>query len=90
MINTETVKIAVAQKEKFDKEKIKDAIDIAGSAVKLARILGVGVVAVYAWVHGRSAPDPINCLKIQKATGGKIKARDIRPDYEWDKVLPDE
>ena len=72
---------------KFNKEKIKEAADIFGSAIKLARAIEVGETNVYRWISGKVIPDPINCLRIQKVTKGKIKAKDILPDYEWDKIL---
>lgn len=71
-------------------ESIRKAIDIIGSTAKLARSLEITSATVYNWLWGKSIPDPINCLKIQKATKGQVRARDIRPDYEWDKVLPAE
>ncbi len=77
----------VSKDNAFNNEKVREAADILGSAMKLAREIGVGEVAVYKWIHAKSIPDPINCLKIQKATKGKVKAKDIRPDYEWDKVI---
>lgn len=71
----------------YNKDKVREAADILGSAMKLARAIEIGEVTVYRWISGKTVPDPINCLKIQKATKGKVKARDIRPDYEWDKVI---
>ena len=68
-------------------EYIQQAIDIVGSTAKLARQLEITSATVYNWLWGKTIPDPINCLKIQKATKGKVKAKDIRPDYEWEKVL---
>ncbi len=77
-------------KKKYNVEKVKKAVEIIGSISRLAGIIEVSQTTLYKWTWGTATPDPINCLKIQKATGGKIKARDILPDYEWDKVLPAE
>ena len=74
-------------REKFNVEEIKRAAEIVGSYNKLSLLLGVSVANVYKWRDGKSTPDPINCLKIQKLTNGLVKARDIRPDYDWDKVI---
>lgn len=74
-------------RKSFNTEEIKRAADIVGSYHKLSLLLGVSVVNVYKWRDGKSTPDPINCLKIQKLTNGQVKAKDIRPDYEWDKVI---
>jgi len=71
----------------YNTDEIKRAVKLLGSVMKLARALEVGELSVYRWTSGKSAPDPINCLKIQKLTNGLVKARDIRPDYEWDKVI---
>lgn len=77
-------------KNHYDIDQMKKAVDIVGSVARLAGIVEVSGTTVYSWLWGKSIPDPINCLKIQKATKGQVRARDIRPDYEWDKVLPAE
>jgi len=71
----------------YDVSQIMKAVEYFGSSVKLARAIEVRELSVYNWIHGRSIPDPINCLKIQKVTNGQVKARDIRPNYEWDKII---
>ena len=71
----------------FNKEKIREAADILKSPAKLARSIDIGVASVYRWIKGSAIPDPINCLKIEKATGGKVKARDIRPDFDFDAYI---
>lgn len=74
-------------KPQYNVEQMKKAVEIVGSVARLAGIIEVSGTTVYSWLWGKSIPDPINCLKIQKATKGKVKAKDIRPDYEWDKVI---
>jgi len=71
----------------YNKDEIRRAVEIVGSVIRLAGILRVGQLSVYKWLNGKGIPDPINCLKIEKATQGQVKARDIRPDYEWDDVI---
>ncbi len=68
-------------------EAIKKAIAILGSGWKLAKKIGVNPPTVYSWTSGQRSPDPINCLRIQKATEGQVKARDILPNYDWDNVI---
>ena len=75
---------------KFDSTKIREASDIIGSGLKLANAINISQALIYRWMTGTAQPSPIACLRIQKATKGQVRARDIRPDYEWDKVLPDE
>ena len=75
------------EKDKICADIIKKAVDIIGGVSRTAGILEVSGTTVYGWLWGKRKPEPINCLKIQKATKGKIKAKDILPDYEWEKVL---
>lgn len=74
-------------KENFNNDEVKRAAEIMGAATKLARSIDVGELSVYRWIHGQSIPEPLSCLKIEKATGGKVKARDIRPDFDFDAYI---
>ncbi|EPK3139682.1 helix-turn-helix domain-containing protein [Enterobacter cloacae] len=58
---------------------IQRAIDIAGSQKKLADLCGVAQPTVWRWLHGGGI-DARYVMKIVSATGGKIKATEIRPD----------
>lgn len=60
-------------------EIIQKAIDAAGSQQKLADLCGVSQPTVWRWLHGGGI-EVANAIKISTATGGKIKATDIRPD----------
>lgn len=71
---------------RYNVEAIKQAIQIIGSAPKLARDLNVTYQTVIFWKNGRVAPNPLNCVKIEKATNGKVKREDILPDYPWDEL----
>ena len=73
--------------ESFNNEKVRDAAEVLGSQDKLARILEVTTSAVFNWCRGKYMPSPENCLKIEKATNGKVKARDIRPDFDFDAYI---
>ncbi len=75
------------EEKKANIEEIKRAASIVGSPTRLAWALEVSYNTVYSWMNGKFAPDPINCLKIQKVTKGQVQARDILPNYEWDKIL---
>lgn len=71
-------------KKPFNSNEIKRAVNIIGAATKLARALDVGELSVYRWIHGKSIPEAISCLKIEKVTNGKVKARNIRPNFDFD------
>ncbi|WP_227135722.1 transcriptional regulator [Kosakonia radicincitans] len=58
---------------------IQQAIDVAGSQKKLANLCGVSQPTVWRWLHGGGI-EASYAIKIAKATDGKIKAIDIRPD----------
>lgn len=66
--------------------EIKKAIELAGGARELAVKLGVSYQSVLDWKNERSNINFLNCIKIEKLTEGKIKARDILPDYPWDDI----
>ena len=75
------------ENKKCNTEEIKRAAYIVGSAYRLAKMIRVHPNAVYTWISGKYTPDPIQCLKIQKATNGQVRAPDILPQYEWDVVI---
>lgn len=58
---------------------IKKAVDITGSQAALARACGVSSVAVFRWLNGRRVKADY-VMSIVKATGGEVKAYQIRPD----------
>jgi DNA-binding transcriptional regulator YdaS (Cro superfamily) len=63
---------------------IKEAIEIAGGANKLALKIQASYQTILNWKNARGSISPYNCLKIEQATDGKVKAKDILPDYPWD------
>ncbi|MBW8308025.1 MAG: helix-turn-helix domain-containing protein [Candidatus Paracaedibacteraceae bacterium] len=60
-----------------------EAFYFFGTNTALAKALNVTLGTVHKWLNYKSVPKPENCLKIEEATGGKVKARDIRPNYDW-------
>lgn len=58
---------------------IQEAIDIVGSQKKLAELCGVAQPTVWRWLHGGGI-DAKYVIKIVKASGGKVTAKEIRPD----------
>ncbi|MDT8849373.1 helix-turn-helix domain-containing protein [Pantoea dispersa] len=61
-------------------QAIDRAIKIAGSQEKLAQMVGVSQPNVWSWLHDKKRVSPERVLSIVKATGGQVKAYQIRPD----------
>ncbi|EAB7491306.1 helix-turn-helix domain-containing protein [Salmonella enterica subsp. enterica] len=59
---------------------IKTAIAIVGTQKELAKACGVSQAAVQKWLHGKAKVAPQNVASLVDATGGKVKAYQIRPD----------
>lgn len=59
---------------------IKTAIGIVGSQKKLGDACEVSQQAVYKWLHNKAKVSPEHVGSIVSATGGAIKAHQIRPD----------
>lgn len=59
---------------------IKKAIKIAGSQEKLAKSIGVKQAFISFMLNGIKPVPATLCLKIERATEGKVKAIDLRPD----------
>lgn len=70
--------------DRFDVLSIEKAIEIIGGAEKLARKLEVSYQTVLNWKNGFTVPTSLNCVKIEKATEGKVKKENILPDYPWE------
>jgi DNA-binding transcriptional regulator YdaS (Cro superfamily) len=70
----------------MDTEKIKEAIKEAGGAKELASRVGVSYKTVLDWKNGRTGITVTNCIKIEKATDGKISRKDILPNYPWESL----
>ncbi|ENE4829167.1 MULTISPECIES: transcriptional regulator [Klebsiella] len=58
---------------------IQRALKIVGSQQRLADICGVSQPAVHKWLNG-GLVSPEKVKAIVSATGGKVKAHEIRPD----------
>ena len=62
---------------------ITKAIQLAGSASRLAAALKVTPQAVCFWRDGlRKLPAEL-CIHIEKATQGAVRCEDLRPDVDW-------
>jgi DNA-binding transcriptional regulator YdaS (Cro superfamily) len=67
----------------------------APSAAEFATSLGFHEGQVRQWRHGYAAgsgkprvPSPENCVVIERATGGLVTRKDLRPD-DWERIWPE-
>jgi DNA-binding transcriptional regulator YdaS (Cro superfamily) len=70
----------------YNVDPILESIKILGGVRQMAIKISVSYQSVLDWKNKRRTPTPVNCLKIEKATEGKIKAEDILPDYKWSEL----
>lgn len=68
----------------MDKHPIDAAAEAVGSQNALALLLGVSKGAVSQWKdEGRKVPAE-HCPVIERATSGRVRCEDLRPDIAWD------
>ena len=69
-----------------------NALDLAithvGGVGKLANALGVTQPLVSNWRTRGTKPGAIYCVAIERATGGKVTRKDLRPD-DWFLIWPE-
>lgn len=59
------------------------AIELLGGVVPTAKALGVNrYQTVQQWVKSASVPAKY-CPEIERATAGKIRCEELRPDVDW-------
>lgn len=54
-----------------------------GSAAALAKAIGASKSGVCLWRSGTRQVPIERCLPIERATGGRVRAEDLRPDFDW-------
>lgn len=59
---------------------LQKAIDIAGGQTKLAKKVKVTQTAVSHWLTRNKRVPAERAVSIEKATGGQVTRRDLRPD----------
>ncbi len=65
-------------------EAIERAAEVLGSQTALADLCGVSKGAVSQWKEpGRRVPAEY-CPLIERATDGKVRCEELRPDVAWD------
>ena len=73
-------------RKKFNTDAIKAAVAHFGSRVEFADAINISYQTTSEWVKGRKTPSLDNCIRIERATGGLVRAKDILPDYPWDEL----
>ena len=61
------------------KQHLNRAVELLGSKTALANALGLHPMAVTQWFNRNRVPAE-RCRAIEEATGGAVKAADLRPD----------
>ena len=64
-------------------EPIKRAIECFGSQAAMASALGVKQPTISEWLRGERRVPAERCPEIERATGGKVRCEDLRPDVAW-------
>jgi DNA-binding transcriptional regulator YdaS (Cro superfamily) len=67
---------------------LQKACDLTGSQAALARILRVTPAYIHQLVKGSRPIPPEKCVAIERATGGAVTRRDLRPD-DWQDIWPE-
>ena len=70
-------------------EKLRNFCESGGmSGSELARSIGVSAPTVAEWCSGRRPVPIARCFAIERATGGVVTRRDLRPD-DWQDIWPE-
>lgn len=67
----------------LDIEKLQTAINILGGVSALSSKSKISYQSILDWRSGRRAPSVESCIKIEEATDGKIRRKDLLPDFPW-------
>jgi DNA-binding transcriptional regulator YdaS (Cro superfamily) len=62
---------------------VQKAAEATGGISALARLIDVSVPTVHQWITGTRRVPAERCLLIEEATGGQVKAEELRPDVAW-------
>ena len=66
------------------KNYVAIACELVGGTAALAALCDVTGPAVSQWISGFRRVPAERCPLIEKATGGKVKCKQLRPDVAWD------
>lgn len=65
-------------------EAIERAIAYFGNQSRMSKACGVKQTLISDALLGRKNFGPETCLKVARATSGQVKARELRPDIDWE------
>ena len=71
-------------RQNFNTEEIQRAVSILGSRNALAKKINISYQTVSDWVNGKKTPSLQSCLKIEEATEGQVKVKNILSDLPWE------
>lgn len=54
----------------------------------LAKKLAITPVLINQWANQKRPVPPDRCVEIERATGGEVTRRDLRPD-DWERIWPE-
>lgn len=64
-------------------DAIERAIELVGSAAKLAEDIGVSPQYMSQLRSGTRPVPAERCPNIERATAGRVRCEDLRPDVDW-------
>jgi DNA-binding transcriptional regulator YdaS (Cro superfamily) len=68
-------------------QPLQQAINILGTQAKLGAAINSPQPTVAMWLARKSVP-PEYCADIERATGGKVTRKDLRPN-DWQRIWPE-
>ncbi len=84
MDNSKKNKAGRSTTRKITKPALKKAVDIVGGVTNLALDIEVGHARISAWLYTDERILAEHVIKIVRATNGKVRPEELRPDIEWD------
>jgi DNA-binding transcriptional regulator YdaS (Cro superfamily) len=68
-------------------KKVTEAINLLDGVTSVSRLCGVKPPSVWEWKQRGSIPIE-HCATIERATGGAVTRKDLRPD-DWARIWPE-
>lgn len=68
----------------FNVNEIQRAVSILGSRNALAKKINISYQTVSDWINDKKTPSLESCVKIERATEGQVKIKNILPDLLGD------
>jgi len=68
--------------------KLNDFLSKRSRGRKLAREINVSEVQISLWANGKRPVPERRCVAIERATGGQVTRKDLRP-HDWQDIWPE-